>query len=213
MAANKVPAIRHILLVVFTLLAIATATSHISNTAHFDTGLLTGLIGLIATANLIAYALTRTHIFISNSLFGLLLGLTLNHYLAISLTDYQSPFFWSGEHHLSLLVHLTMGLALLSCELWLRETLSSPRSSVAIRLAAAVLAISLLASIALAEQRMNFVSSVSHELKTPLTTILMYSDILLTGRKRNVRILSAVSSILTFASLYSSSKCLCNSKK
>lgn len=159
MAANKVPAIRHILLVVFTLLAIATATSHISNTAHFDTGLLTGLIGLIATANLIAYALTRTHIFISNSLFGLLLGLTLNHYLAISLTDYQSPFFWSGEHHLSLLVHLTMGLALLSCELWLRTTLSSPRPSVAIRLAAAVLAISLLASIALAEQRLLWQSA------------------------------------------------------
>jgi len=32
--------------------------------------------------------------------------------------------------------------------------------------------------IALAEQRMNFVSSVSHELKTPLTSILMYSEML-----------------------------------
>jgi signal transduction histidine kinase len=32
--------------------------------------------------------------------------------------------------------------------------------------------------IELAEQRMNFVSSVSHELKTPLTSILMYSEML-----------------------------------
>jgi len=32
--------------------------------------------------------------------------------------------------------------------------------------------------ISLAEQRMNFVSSVSHELKTPLTSILMYSEML-----------------------------------
>jgi len=32
--------------------------------------------------------------------------------------------------------------------------------------------------IGLAEQRMNFVSSVSHELKTPLTSILMYSEML-----------------------------------
>jgi signal transduction histidine kinase len=32
--------------------------------------------------------------------------------------------------------------------------------------------------IALAEQRLNFVSSVSHELKTPLTSILMYSEML-----------------------------------
>ncbi len=35
-----------------------------------------------------------------------------------------------------------------------------------------------LKQIELAEQRMNFVSSVSHELKTPLTSILMYSDML-----------------------------------
>lgn len=35
--------------------------------------------------------------------------------------------------------------------------------------------------IALAEQRMNFVSSVSHELKTPLTSIMMYSEMLKTG--------------------------------
>ncbi len=35
--------------------------------------------------------------------------------------------------------------------------------------------------IALAEQRMNFVSSVSHELKTPLTSILMYSEMLKSG--------------------------------
>lgn len=35
--------------------------------------------------------------------------------------------------------------------------------------------------IALAEQRMNFVSSVSHELKTPLTSILMYSQMLKSG--------------------------------
>jgi signal transduction histidine kinase len=35
-----------------------------------------------------------------------------------------------------------------------------------------------LKQIALAEQRMNFVSSVSHELKTPLTSILMYSEML-----------------------------------
>ncbi len=32
--------------------------------------------------------------------------------------------------------------------------------------------------LALAEQRLNFVSSVSHELKTPLTSILMYSEML-----------------------------------
>jgi len=32
--------------------------------------------------------------------------------------------------------------------------------------------------IALAEQRMNFVSSISHELKTPLTSIMMYSEML-----------------------------------
>ncbi len=38
-----------------------------------------------------------------------------------------------------------------------------------------------LKQIALAEQRMNFVSSVSHELKTPLTSILMYSEMLKTG--------------------------------
>jgi signal transduction histidine kinase len=35
--------------------------------------------------------------------------------------------------------------------------------------------------IGLAEQRMNFVSSVSHELKTPLTSILMYSEMLKSG--------------------------------
>ena len=35
--------------------------------------------------------------------------------------------------------------------------------------------------IALAEQRMNFVSAVSHELKTPLTSILMYSEMLKSG--------------------------------
>ena len=35
-----------------------------------------------------------------------------------------------------------------------------------------------LKQIALAEQRMNFVSAVSHELKTPLTSILMYSEML-----------------------------------
>jgi signal transduction histidine kinase len=35
--------------------------------------------------------------------------------------------------------------------------------------------------IELAEQRMNFVSSVSHELKTPLTSILMYSEMLKSG--------------------------------
>jgi signal transduction histidine kinase len=35
--------------------------------------------------------------------------------------------------------------------------------------------------IELAEQRMNFVSSISHELKTPLTSILMYSEMLKSG--------------------------------
>ncbi|WP_125779454.1 sensor histidine kinase [Pseudoalteromonas rubra] len=35
--------------------------------------------------------------------------------------------------------------------------------------------------LALAEQRMNFVSSVSHELKTPLTAIRMYAEMLRTG--------------------------------
>ena len=35
--------------------------------------------------------------------------------------------------------------------------------------------------IALAEERLNFVSSVSHELKTPLTSILMYSEMLKEG--------------------------------
>jgi len=35
--------------------------------------------------------------------------------------------------------------------------------------------------LALAEQRLNFVSSVSHELKTPLTSILMYSQMLKEG--------------------------------
>jgi signal transduction histidine kinase len=35
--------------------------------------------------------------------------------------------------------------------------------------------------IKLAEQRMNFVSSVSHELKTPMTSILMYSEMLKSG--------------------------------
>jgi signal transduction histidine kinase len=39
--------------------------------------------------------------------------------------------------------------------------------------------------IALAEQRMNFVSSVSHELKTPLTSILMYSEMLKSGMVPN----------------------------
>jgi len=42
-----------------------------------------------------------------------------------------------------------------------------------------------LKQIALAEQRMNFVSSVSHELKTPLTSILMYSDMLKSGMVSN----------------------------
>lgn len=39
--------------------------------------------------------------------------------------------------------------------------------------------------IKLAEQRMNFVSSVSHELKTPLTSILMYSEMLKSGMVQN----------------------------
>ena len=38
-----------------------------------------------------------------------------------------------------------------------------------------------LQQLALAEQRLNFVSSVSHELKTPLTSIRMYSEMLKTG--------------------------------
>ena len=37
------------------------------------------------------------------------------------------------------------------------------------------------AQLKLAEQRLNFVSSVSHELKTPLTSIRMYSEMLKTG--------------------------------
>ncbi len=39
--------------------------------------------------------------------------------------------------------------------------------------------------IALAEQRMNFVSSISHELKTPLTSILMYSEMLKSDLVKN----------------------------
>lgn len=39
--------------------------------------------------------------------------------------------------------------------------------------------------IKLAEERLNFVSSVSHELKTPLTSILMYSEMLKEGMVRN----------------------------
>ncbi len=39
--------------------------------------------------------------------------------------------------------------------------------------------------IELAEQRMNFVSSVSHELKTPLTSILMYAEMLMSGMVKN----------------------------
>ena len=39
--------------------------------------------------------------------------------------------------------------------------------------------------IELAEQRMNFVSSVSHELKTPLTSILMYAEMLKSGMVQN----------------------------
>jgi len=39
--------------------------------------------------------------------------------------------------------------------------------------------------IALAQQRMNFVSSVSHELKTPLTAILMYSEMLKSNMVKN----------------------------
>ena len=35
--------------------------------------------------------------------------------------------------------------------------------------------------LALGEQRLNFVSSVSHELKTPLTSIRMYSQMLKEG--------------------------------
>jgi signal transduction histidine kinase len=42
--------------------------------------------------------------------------------------------------------------------------------------------------IALAEQRMNFVSSVSHELKTPLTSILMYSQMLKSGMVKSADI-------------------------
>jgi signal transduction histidine kinase len=41
--------------------------------------------------------------------------------------------------------------------------------------------------IALAEQRMNFVSSVSHELKTPLTSILMYSEMLKSGMVQDLQ--------------------------
>ncbi|MGJ8681180.1 sensor histidine kinase [Paraglaciecola sp.] len=41
--------------------------------------------------------------------------------------------------------------------------------------------------IALAEQRMNFVSAVSHELKTPLTTILMYSEMLKSGMVKDAK--------------------------
>jgi signal transduction histidine kinase len=42
--------------------------------------------------------------------------------------------------------------------------------------------------IELAEQRMNFVSSISHELKTPLTSILMYSEMLKSGMVQDPKI-------------------------
>jgi len=41
--------------------------------------------------------------------------------------------------------------------------------------------------IALAEQRMNFVSSISHELKTPLTSIMMYSEMLKSNMVQDVK--------------------------
>lgn len=42
-------------------------------------------------------------------------------------------------------------------------------------------------NIALAEQRMNFVSSISHELKTPLTSMSMYSEMLKSGMVKDPR--------------------------